>query len=281
MAAPESSYKINNYTKTMCCKGEGHRTLKHRQDLKMKALKKSPLSQGKKQGSRVLRNAGVKMGVKRLVTKGKKRIATVLDSCENSSECWWPSHSERGRMDAGFCVTTPVKNCFPVLVEEENLAMKADMESLPLDILVRIVCNVHHDELEPLFHVSSKFREAVSIARQMHFDYTTPVRVRASRNRANSLIPDEISQNHSSFEGLECLFSSSRRPATPNAPKQVGKFHKSERISSDDMKNIATLLFPPGTPGKNSETRFVNKNGFLRSGAAPNRVLFVEHEICL
>ncbi|GLJ35916.1 hypothetical protein SUGI_0720600 [Cryptomeria japonica] len=244
----------------MCCKGEGHRTLRHREDLRVKAYWKAPkrlsLPQGKKMGKRVLRNAGVKTGVNGFLMNGKKEIATFLESRENSSQCCSPSHSETGRMDANFCVTTPVKNCSTVFVKEENLAVESRMESLPLNILVQIVCNVHHDELEPLFYVSSKFREAASIAREMHFDYTTPVRVRASRKRAISLIPDEISQNYPSFEGSDCFFSSSRMPVTPNAPKQVG------------------------TPGKESEKEFVNKNRFLRSGAAPNRVLFVEDDLC-
>lgn len=41
-------------------------------------------------------------------------------------------------MNASFYVATPVKNYSPISVKEENLAVEADMELLPLDILVSV-----------------------------------------------------------------------------------------------------------------------------------------------
>jgi hypothetical protein len=37
-----------------------------------------------------------------------------------------------------------------------------ELEDLPLDILVRIICGVEHEDLKQLFHVSKTIREAVS-----------------------------------------------------------------------------------------------------------------------
>ncbi|XP_059440017.1 F-box protein At4g35930-like [Corylus avellana] len=50
------------------------------------------------------------------------------------------------------------------------------LESLPMVLLVKIVCHLPHDQLKPVFHVSKRIREAVQTAKQTHFNYTTPPR---------------------------------------------------------------------------------------------------------
>ncbi|KAH9290187.1 hypothetical protein KI387_034304, partial [Taxus chinensis] len=240
---------------------------------KMKAYRKVCKAKKKAclRGRRVLtKNVGRNMGVNTPLTMGRKRVAVNSESCEKSADIC-SEESRRFR---------PMESFLPVHGKEENSARLTDIESLPLDILVHIVCNVHHDELKPLSHVSSKFRDAVQIARQLHFDYTTPIRLRAQKRRADSLIPDEGSENCSRrFEDLEPFFSSSQRPATPNAPKQMGKFQKL-RISPEEMKETASLLFSPGTPVKVNEATLINRSHFLRVGGATNRVLFLEDELC-
>ncbi|KAG2262231.1 hypothetical protein Bca4012_013118 [Brassica carinata] len=49
-----------------------------------------------------------------------------------------------------------------------------ELEDLHLDILVRIICGVEHEDLKQLFHVSKTVREATLIAKQSHFAYSTP-----------------------------------------------------------------------------------------------------------
>ncbi|KAF8114162.1 hypothetical protein N665_0040s0017 [Sinapis alba] len=49
-----------------------------------------------------------------------------------------------------------------------------ELEDLHLDILVRIICGVEHEDLKQLFHVSKTVREATLIAKQTHFAYSTP-----------------------------------------------------------------------------------------------------------
>eukprot|EP00250_Pteridium_aquilinum_P033814 c6369_g1_i1 orf=346-1122(+) len=66
---------------------------------------------------------------------------------------------------------TPVHSSPPVLPDSRGESL---LESIPLELLVRIVCNLHHDQLKPAFHVSKRLRQAVLIARQSHFDFTTP-----------------------------------------------------------------------------------------------------------
>ncbi|XP_024987754.1 F-box protein SKIP27-like [Cynara cardunculus var. scolymus] len=53
------------------------------------------------------------------------------------------------------------------------------LEALPQDILIRVLCGVEHDDLKKLFHVSKPIREAATIAKKMHFAYSTPKKVPA------------------------------------------------------------------------------------------------------
>ncbi|XP_059440620.1 F-box protein At4g35930-like [Corylus avellana] len=54
------------------------------------------------------------------------------------------------------------------------------LESLPMDLLVKIICNLHHDQLRAVLHVSKTISHAVVLARQSHFNYITPNRSHAA-----------------------------------------------------------------------------------------------------
>ncbi|XP_057837146.2 F-box protein At4g35930 isoform X1 [Cryptomeria japonica] len=244
-------------------------TLKQAKDLKMQICceaKKKNCRRRRRVGKRASRtNAACSMGRKRIAVNS-------FASHEKSAEFF---------SGGGRNLFTRVGNSSPVIGEKMNLASETDIESLPLDILVQIICNFHHDEVKTLCLVSRKFREAVVIARQMHFDFSTPVRVRATKRRLNSLMPHESSKDcASSFGGFESLCDSCSTPATPNAPKQVSKFQKT-RLAFEEMKEMPSLLFYPGTPAKYDDEKLLNQNHFLRSrGCITNRVLFVEDELC-
>ncbi|XP_018436068.2 F-box protein At1g61340-like [Raphanus sativus] len=49
-----------------------------------------------------------------------------------------------------------------------------ELETLPQDILIRIICGVEHGDLKQLFNVSKTIREATLIAKKYHFEYSTP-----------------------------------------------------------------------------------------------------------
>ncbi|GMP74880.1 hypothetical protein CsSME_00032148 [Camellia sinensis var. sinensis] len=63
-------------------------------------------------------------------------------------------------MEVDSTVTTPrmKKHCSEKMMSFD----KSLLEALPQDILIRILCNVDHDDLKQLFHVSKPIREAVS-----------------------------------------------------------------------------------------------------------------------
>ncbi|KAG4121034.1 hypothetical protein ERO13_D11G180200v2 [Gossypium hirsutum] len=66
----------------------------------------------------------------------------------------------------------------PKTPRPEDFESESRLESLPMDLLVKILCHLHHDQLRAVFHVSQRIRRAVCLARQFHFNYTTPDRSR-------------------------------------------------------------------------------------------------------
>ncbi|GMI91508.1 F-box stress induced 2 [Hibiscus trionum] len=58
---------------------------------------------------------------------------------------------------------------------------KSPLESLPQDVLIRIICGVNHEDLSQLLSVSKSIREATVIAKLSHFAYSTPTKVKAFR----------------------------------------------------------------------------------------------------
>ncbi|KAG6594628.1 F-box protein, partial [Cucurbita argyrosperma subsp. sororia] len=72
---------------------------------------------------------------------------------------------------------------------------KSLLETLPQEILIRILCGVDHDDLKQLIRISKTISEATLIAKQWHFAYSTPSKVRAFRSAFefdNSSDLDEI-----------------------------------------------------------------------------------------
>ncbi|KAL4289846.1 hypothetical protein GQ457_14G010270 [Hibiscus cannabinus] len=96
---------------------------------------------------------------------------------------------------------------------------KSAIETLPQDVLIRIICGVEHDDLKQLFNVSKSIREATVIAKQMHFAYSTPTKVKAFRTP---------------------LFPELNEIEAPNAPTQR-RSHRS--IGKKKLADISIALF--------------------------------------
>ncbi|CAN7016963.1 hypothetical protein IGI04_040104 [Brassica rapa subsp. trilocularis] len=75
-----------------------------------------------------------------------------------------------------ICDSPVGKTSSKKLCDEASAAggQSRELEDLPLDILLRIICGVEHEDLKQLFHVSKAVREATLIAKQSHFAYSTP-----------------------------------------------------------------------------------------------------------
>lgn len=117
---------------------------------------------------------------------------------------------------------------------------KSVLESLPQEILIKIICGVDHDDLEQLYQVSKPVYEAAKIARDTHFAYSTPTKIRVFRNWiSNSPGKD----NHSS--------GSEEEESAPNAPVRPRRFKASKHVDrklkkkmpEDTLCDISIALF--------------------------------------
>ncbi|KAG1368198.1 putative F-box protein SKIP27 [Cocos nucifera] len=98
------------------------------------------------------------------------------------------------------------------------------LESLPQDVLVRILCKVNHSDLKQLLLVSKIVHGATSIAKEMHFAFSTPSSKPVFRREGNMGDIDlEVCEE------------------APNAPKQrrVAK----SRLGRKTLSSIAVALF--------------------------------------
>ncbi|CAI0461619.1 unnamed protein product [Linum tenue] len=156
----------------------------------------------------------------------------------------------------------------------EDCESESRLESLPMDLLVNVLCHLHHDQLRPVFHVSRKIRKAVVIARQFHFNYTTPDRSRQEMLRTMTPLPAEHYPFVGKGDGKSALLPS---PHTPKAPRQGPR--PPSRLKITEMKQIAAVLFQDSAlPPRCVVPSTMSKP--LCKSLASNRVLFYEDELC-
>ncbi|BAF26595.1 F-box protein At4g35930 isoform X1 [Oryza sativa Japonica Group] len=149
------------------------------------------------------------------------------------------------------------------------------LESLPLELLIKIICCLHHDQLNIVFHVSKRIRKAVELARQYHFNYTTPDRSRQELLQHTTPLPTEHWPFMSRIDGKDVRIST---PRTPKAPKHAPRLARLELL---DFKPITAVLFPDTFPSK--RLRRSMPPGLPRpvsKAASSTRVLLYEEELC-
>ncbi|CAA7020815.1 unnamed protein product [Microthlaspi erraticum] len=71
---------------------------------------------------------------------------------------------------------------------KKSVSKTRELEALPQDILIRIICGVEHGDLKQLFNVSKTIREATLIAKKWHFEYSTPRKTLFFRGGFDSMI---------------------------------------------------------------------------------------------
>lgn len=151
------------------------------------------------------------------------------------------------------------------------------LESLPLDLLIKIMCCLHHDELKVVFHVSKRIRKAVQLAREFHFNYTTPDRSRQELLLNRTPLPTE----HWPFLRINGKDVHVSTPKTPRAPKHAARL---SRLKLVDVKPITAVLFPESsTPFPSKRLRRWVPPWLPRpacKAASSPRVLRYEEELC-
>ncbi|KAK3224368.1 hypothetical protein Dsin_011393 [Dipteronia sinensis] len=162
----------------------------------------------------------------------------------------------------------------PKTPREEDCNSDSRLESLPMDLLIKILCHLHHDQLKAVFHVSQRIRKAVVFARQIYFNYTTPDRSRQEMLRTMTPRPTEHWPFVSKGEGKGALMQS---PHTPKAPRHGPR--PPSRIKPIEMRQIAAVLFQDSAfPSRYMVSSVLPKP--LCKSLASNRVLFYEDELC-
>ncbi|KAL1829746.1 hypothetical protein DCAR_0209115 [Daucus carota subsp. sativus] len=125
-------------------------------------------------------------------------------------------------MEVDSCFTTPKKkHCRGDSVLDSE---KSALDSLPQDILIRILCGVEHDDLKTLFNVSNSIRAATVIAKEWHFAYSTPTKKLAFRD------PVEFENSGDTYE-----------VEAPNAPKQSRVAQS--RLNGKNQLSLSRRLF--------------------------------------
>ncbi|KAL6345193.1 hypothetical protein AAG906_015676 [Vitis piasezkii] len=142
--------------------------------------------------------------------------------------------------------------------ESESKLESLPMDLLPIDVFintsimfqhstdfnyfvkfeVKILCHLHHDQLRAVFHVSQRIRKAVLLARQFHFNYTTPDRSRQEMLRTMTPLPTEHWPFVSKGDGKGVFLAS---PHTPKAPRHGPR--PPSRLKVTEMRQIAAVLF--------------------------------------
>ncbi|CAH8345437.1 unnamed protein product [Eruca vesicaria subsp. sativa] len=117
--------------------------------------------------------------------------------------------------------TTPLKR---QRSRTSNVSLSSRLETLPQELLIRVICGVDHEDLMSLSTVSKSIREASLVAKELHFAYTTP---KKSRGYRNQLDPEDFS-NH--VEDVE----------PPNAPVHH-RWTTAKR--KEQRSNVSVALF--------------------------------------
>ncbi|XP_002989159.2 F-box protein At4g35930 [Selaginella moellendorffii] len=162
----------------------------------------------------------------------------------------------------GFAPRTPMTPSGQLYPNDRR--KESPFDRLPLELLVRIVCSLHHDQLKPAFHVCRRFRQAVLIAQESHFDFRTPNRERQVELELMTPRPNE-----------RWPFASrtSDQPTTPMAPRHAPRPPQA-RIALGDLKQVAANLFPGDYEHGIEEPRPAPR------AITSHRVLFTEEELC-
>ncbi|KAI3420674.1 uncharacterized protein J3R85_012613 [Psidium guajava] len=214
-------------------------------------------------------------GAKSCTDIGKKRVA-VLDAKKAENDV----PLEDKAADKSPLLLSPVNLAkqnnlpwTPQTPHDNDCKTESRLEALPIDLLVKILCHLHHDQLRAVFHVCQRVRKAVVIARQFHFNYTTPDRSRQEMLRSMTPRPTE----HWPFKRGDGKGVFMPSPHTPKAPRQGPR--PPSRIKLAEMRQIAAVLFQESTfPSRCMVPSVLTKP--LCKSLASNRALFYEEELC-
>ncbi|KAJ7522339.1 hypothetical protein O6H91_18G007100 [Diphasiastrum complanatum] len=191
-----------------------------------------------------------------------------------------PACLQRKKLLAPKAAESPVASEYVGITRSDTStsAQESLLESLPLELLVRIICKLQHDQLRPVFHTCKRLRQSVIIAKQSHFNYTTPGRKRWLFQTIENFPSLASRSNHLPFlskaQGHKCPAG---YPRTPKAPRYAPKPHS--RTSIAEMSQITAALFLTSRNLLRQSRPTCPLSLTLRAGSF-HRALFNEEELC-
>ncbi|CAN0863368.1 F-box protein At1g61340 [Linum grandiflorum] len=97
---------------------------------------------------------------------------------------------------------------------EEDIKKADHLQNLPEELLVKVICGVNYPDLKNLLRVSRQMAESTLIAKEVHFNFTTPMKVVQARPEMKT---------------------------APSAPRALQQLRK--RLTAEDASDLAVSLF--------------------------------------
>lgn len=166
----------------------------------------------------------------------KGESVTMLDDKVVHGSSMFPPKTFESLVD---CVDLPKQhNLFktPKTSDTADCTSESRLESLPIDLLVEILCHLHHDQLRAVFHVSRRIRMAVLIARQYYFNFITPDRSRQKMFRTTLLSTEHVPFLCDEDENAVLIPT----PNTPSAPRHGPR--PTIRVNFTNMPRLIAVL---------------------------------------
>ncbi|KAL0660388.1 hypothetical protein Bca4012_080973 [Brassica carinata] len=217
---------------------------------------------------------------KKLKSSNNKYLkpGALVQLCYSKASATAKSNNDLGKKRVPVFDTKPARSS--VIAVEDVSSPRSPLVSSPVkrSSLVKIVCHLHHDELKAVFHVSQRIRAAAVIARQYHFNYTTPDRSRQEMLSVLTPMPINRWPFVSKGDGNSRIMGS---PHTPKAPRHAPRPPCRTKLA--EMKQITAVLFqdPTAFPSRCSVPSVLQRPTLFKPLAPKHpRVLFYEDELC-
>mmetsp|Transcript_305 Transcript_305/g.1021 ORF Transcript_305/g.1021 Transcript_305/m.1021 type:complete len:287 (-) Transcript_305:49-909(-) len=151
--------------------------------------------------------------------------------------------------------------------------------SLPQEVLARIVCFLRHDELQPLYSVCTRLRDAAAAATVVHFNYVTPDRdlgpesqltpSNAARLAAQQILREKAEANNIPRAPFRMRRRRRSRTSHPHHTCSSNVFDNP--IHADNSNSHRTPL-PARAPGEQDVVHSKKPPPIQRKPPNPNRV---------
>ncbi|KAI6675880.1 hypothetical protein NL676_036676 [Syzygium grande] len=160
---------------------------------------------------------------------------------------------------------------------------KSSLVVLPQDILIRILSHVVHGDLKQLVCMSKTIKEATVVAKQWHFAYTMPTKIRGRRRQLSGktrAFSDKSTHLHRAEANLPnaTFLSPSQSQLYPSPPPDTPPFPTNTTTTtlfsskSRSSSNAASVASVASTTSISSATTIVILSGYAPGGGGDDAI---------